>query len=395
MPKELPAEEEGEKIFCLKQNLDFVSKIALFPVCEKEMGTVVNFRHLSPFEIVKYYDYPRSFNVFDSNHTQTIAITNRIIDTDFETFDTIVIGYFLDQMFDANILFGYELIEKSIQYNKNFILLDVNVYRYIKSQLELSKNINYTGKIFMPVVNHRKFNDVMHYRYVPNVSVPVVLVVGTSNKQGKVTTQMRLKEVLISEGYKVSHISTEPQGALLGADFVFPYGHQSTVEVNEDLWGKMMSVVTKGVEKYNSPHIIISGTQGKFIPRSRSSVELSSEGMLSSLHYMLGILPDAIICAINPQDSVEMIQDLVKTIQIFSNAKLLFFVMTPWFRNYKQGVKQNTIATHRILTSDEMSETMSYFQNQLGFPVIDIMDMTNNEFILKSVENAFAKESVE
>jgi uncharacterized NAD-dependent epimerase/dehydratase family protein len=219
--------------------------------------------------------------------------------------------------------------------------------------------------------------------------------VGTSNKQGKITAQLRLKEILMSDGYKVSHVSTEPQGALLGADFVFPYGYKSTVEINEDLWGKMISIVMKGVEKYNSPHVIISGTQGIFIPRTRSSSELSNEGMLSSLHYMSGVLPDAVICAINPQDSVELIQDLLKTVEIFSRAKFLFFVMTPWLRNFKQGTEQNTIATHRILDGKEMVEKMLYFQNQLGFPVIDIMDRTNDSFILKTIENAFTKESVE
>jgi len=393
--QEIPAEEEGRKIFSVKQKLNFVSKIALFPVCEKEIGSVINFRHLSPFQIVKYYDYPRSFNIFNNNHTLTVPITNRIVDADFEEFDTIVIGYFLDQMFDANILFGYELIEKSIQHNKNFIIWDVNVFRYIKEQLQLSKNERYSGKIYMPLVNKKCFNDVMYYRHMPNVSAPVILVVGTSNKQGKITTQLRLKEILISEGYKVSHVSTEPQGALLGADFVFPYGYNSTVEINEDLWGKMISTVIKGVEKYNSPHVIISGTQGIFIPRTHSSSELSNEGMLSSLHYMSGILPDAVICAINPQDSIELIQNLLRTVEIFSRAKFLFFVMTPWLRNFKQGVENNTIATHRILKKEEMVERILHFQNQLGFPVIDIMDRANDSFILKIIENAFAKESVE
>jgi uncharacterized NAD-dependent epimerase/dehydratase family protein len=393
--QEVPAEEEGKKMFSVKQKLDFASKIALFPVCEKEIGTVVNFRHLSPFQIVRYYDYPRSFNVFNNTHTLTIPIVNRIIDADFEEFDTIVVGYFLDQMFDANILFGYELIDKAIEYNKNFIIWDLNVFRYIKKQLNLSKNKMYSGNIYLPLINNKVFNDVMLYRHMPNVSVPVILVVGTSNKQGKITTQLRLKEILMSDGYKVSHVSTEPQGALLGADFVFPYGHKSTVEINEDLWGKMISIVMKGVEKYNLPHIIITGTQGIFIPRTRSSSELSNEGMLSSLHYMSGVLPDAIICAINPQDSIEMIQNLLKTIEIFSRAKFLFCVMTPWLRNFKQGAEQNTIATHRILKNEEMTERMLYFQNQLGFPVIDIMDKANDEFILKTIEDTFAKEYVE
>jgi len=393
--QEIPTEEESRKIFSLKQKLDFVSKVALFPVCEKEIGTIVKFRHLSPFQIVKYYDYPRSFSVFNNSHTLTVPITNRIIDADFEEFDTIVIGYFLDQMFDANILFGYELIEKAIQHNINFIVWDRNVFRYIKELLNLSNNQGYSGNIYVPLIDNKMFNDVMLYRHMPDVSVPIILVVGTSNKQGKFTTQIRLKEVLASKGYEVSHVSTEPQGVLLGADFVFPYGYNSTVDVNVYLWGKMIDVVMKGVEKYNSPHIIISGTQGIFIPIIRSSSELTNEGMLSSLHYMSGVLPDGVICAINPQDSIEMIQNLLKTIEIFSNAKFLFFVMTPWFRDLKQGAEQNIIATHRILKNEEMTEKLLYFQNQLGFPVIDIMDRINDDFILKIIEDAFANEYIE
>lgn len=393
VPKEIPTEKEGEELFSLQKKISFASRLALFPICEKELRTVVNFSDICPYTITLYYDYPRKLNFFNPVcETGTVKVSSRIVDSDFEKFDTLVVGYFLDQMFDANILFGYELIGKAIRCNKNFIIWDLNVYRYIKEQLQKEENRSYTGQIYMPVVNNKRFDEVMHFRYLPAVSVPVILVAGTSNKQGKITTQMRLKEILVSADYRPAHVSTEPQGAVLGADFVFPYGHQSTVSINEDLWGKFISTALKGVEKYCFPHLILTGTQGMMVPRGRSAYELSNEGVLSSLHYMLGVVPDAVICSINPQDTIEMIRNVTRIIEVFSNAKLLFYVMTPWLREFELGSSPNPVARHKMLTPAEMEEKMAWFQSRLGLPVMDIMNRKNDALILEIIENTFSKE---
>lgn len=391
--KNPPTETEGKALFNIQWNKDYISRIALFPACEKEIGTIINFREECPYAITKYYDYPRQYKFLDLNNRAAYPITRRIADEDFEAFDTLVVGYFLDQLFDANILFGYELIEKAIGKNKNFIIFDKDIYQYIKQQLVLPQNCGYIGRLYMPYVDKEVYKRTLLFNYLPSVNVPVLLVVGTSNKQGKITTQMRLKKILKTEGYRVSHVTTEPQGLLLGAQYAFPFGYKATVSINEDVWGIFMNTVMKGVNYFNAPHLILTGTQGQLIPRDKSNRSLYKKGSVSALHYLTGVLPDAVICTINPEDSIELIQNVTDTIRIFSKAKLLFYVMTPWVREYKKNRMNKQVASNHLLSKEEMKQRMAIFSQALGLPVIDVMDPANDPFILECIENAFTKET--
>ena len=65
--------------------------------------------------------------------------------------------------------------------------------------------------------------------------------------------------------------------------------------------------------------------------------------------------------------------------------------MTPWLREVKKNRNQKIIAVRRLLSKEEMTEKMTEFQRQLGLPVMDIMDMRNDRFILKCIEDFFSK----
>ena len=379
---------KGERVFRAIEHTHNIEKIALFPVCEKEIRTIINFQGQCPFKITRYYDYPRNLSFFQIKDSLKIEITRDINERDFGEFDTLICGYFLDQKFDANILFGYELTEAAIRNNKNIITWDAEVYKYISKYILENKH-EYRGKIIIPHVNRHLYNKIMNFRYLPRVNIPVLLVLGSSNKQGKITTQLRIKEIMQSAGYKISLVSTEPQGLVLGADFTFPYGYKSTVDISDDLWGSFINTVCRGVQKYNKPHMIISGTQGKFIPRGKSVEELTSEGILSSLYYTCGIMPDAVIIAINPQDTLEQINNLIQAVKIFSSAKILCFVMTPVERNYSMN-SEKVIGTHRYLELSEYEARLNYFQTQINIPGIDIMNKKNDSYLLNLVEDAFS-----
>lgn len=392
--KEVPSEVEGRMIFDIQRGKEYISRVALFPICEKEIGTVLNFQESCPYEITTYYDYPRRYKFQNLNHTDDYPVTRRIAEEDFERFDTLAVGYFLDQLFDANILFGCELIQMAIRKNKHFVIFDKDIYRYIQQQLALPENKGYTGYLYMSYVDNEVYKRMLMFDYLPPVDVPVLLVVGTSNKQGKITTQMRLKKILKAEGYRVSHVTTEPQGLLLGADFAFPFGYKATVSINEDVWGLFMHIVMKGVNHFNRPHLILTGTQGSLIPRDKSNRSLFKKGSVSALHYLTGVLPDAVICAINPEDTIEQIRNVMDTIRIFSKAKVLFFVMTPWMREYKKNRMNKVVAANRLLSKEEMRQRMAMFSEALGLPVLDIMEETNEPLVLAYIERAFTKENM-
>lgn len=375
----------NEMVFYHKDELSGTKKVALFPVCEKEFSTLLKFSHTCPFEITTYYDYPR-FLRKKSSDIQSEDIKTTIDDSDFEEFDTIVLGYFLEQQFDVNVLMGIELIEKGLSKHKNFVVWDFKTYNFIKK--EIATNFTtYRGKVVVPYTD--KVFEQNLFNLLPDVSVPVITVIGSSNKQGKITAQMRLRCLLTNEGYKVSHIITEPQGILLDADYCFPYGKNQTINIDEARWGEHLYNVFKAVNHHKEPHLMLTGTQGCIIPRVKDLTDMTSSDNLKSLKYLISTLPDAVICALNPEDTLDMVERIMKTIDIFTNAKILFFTMHPFMREVITNDKGITFTDNKVLDKYELNEKMQYIEKMSKIPVLDIMDLNNDKKILNIIEAAF------
>ena len=362
----------GKEFFTPQKN-DWLKKIALFPVSEKEMNTFSEFPGLCKYEIVKSLDYPRNIKRNTEN-------TQSLTDDDWDRFDTMVLGYFLDHQFEANVKLGIEIVKKAIAYDKNIFFFS----QRLKKSLQQFIFKSYGGKIYLPEVNKETLWKMLQFKHLPESDTPIISVIGTSNKQGKFTTQLRIKDILQNEGYRVSHISTEPHGELFGATFAFPYGHQGTVNLPRTDWLEFLRILVKGTQYFNNPHIIITGTQGSFIPRTYKHVGDTT----TSLDFVFGIQPDGFVCAINPQDTLEQIQDVLDTIRIFTKAKLLFCVLTPHERSFI-GNDDNIHAVNRTLSKDEYIEKRLLLKQQLNTEILDIWDSDNNTTIVKTIENAF------
>ena len=373
------------KVFYHKSELIGIKKIALFPVCEKEFSTLLKFPQNCPFEIVQYYDYPRFLKIRPFG-IPLEKIKTSIGNSDLERFDTIVLGYFLEQEFDVNVMMGIELIEKGLSRNKNFIVWDFKTHNFIKKEIETNFK-NYTGKVIVPHADELLGQNLANH--LPDVSIPVLSVIGSSNKQGKITAQMQLRNILTKEGYRVSHVITEPQGILLDADYCFPYGKNQTINIDETCWGEHLYSVFRVINYHKEPHLILTGTQGGLIPRIKDLAEMTSTDNLKSLKYLISTLPDAVICALNPEDTLDMVERLINTINIFTNAKILFFTMHPFMREVITNNKGITYTNNKVLDKTELNERMQFIQERSKFPVLDIMDIENNKKILNIIEGAF------
>jgi len=363
----------GISVFTTQKN-KWIKKIALFPSGEKEMNTFGEFPDLCPYDIIKSIDYPR-------NLKGNVGGIYSLKDDDWNNFDTLVLGYFQDHQFEANVKLGYEISQKAIEFNKNFFLFSP----YLKKKLlQFISKTNYDGNMYMPEVDWNAYQQLKQFKHLPDVSIPVIAVIGTSNKQGKFTTQLRVKNILEKEGYKVSQISTEPHGELFGASYSFPYGHQGTVELLRGNWLEFLRTLVKCIQYYNKPNIIITGTQGCFIPRTYEHVG----NVTTSLDYIFGIQPDGFICAINPQDTMEQITDVLDTMRIFTKALPLFCVLTPYEKKFQIN-NTNIFTTEKKLSQEEYMEKLVSLKNQLGLEVFDIWDFNNDINILKIIENAY------
>lgn len=387
----ISAKEERtfQEVFTLDKS---VENFAIFPFEEKEMKTLIEFREHLNSNLTLAIGSPRSIkldNTMELLQEKDINFITKALNPEhFDLFDTIVIGYFLDKLSDSNSFFGFTLIKECIKRNKNFIVWDKAVYDIINQVINDDEHA-YTGKLFLTSFDNDK-KDFL-YRNVDYVALkrPSICVVGTNSRQGKFTTQMIMRKVLEKEGYKVSHISTEPQGILLNSSCVFPIGHNGTVSVDLREWNKSLRLLSQSIELNEEPDIIITGSQGGILPLHPVNDSLPPEKLI----YVKSFYPDAIVCTISPSDSIDVIQRTVNTIKSFVETEVLFFVLTPWQYKFHHGYK--TIVSFDKIDEEEYNEKLIYFTEKLGKKVINIKDENHHNIIVDEIVNFFAKEKEE
>ncbi|RLJ33785.1 subtilase family protein [Chryseobacterium sp. 7] len=387
----ISAKEERtfQEVFTLDKS---VENFAIFPFEEKEMKTLIEFREHLNSNLTLAIGSPRSIkldNTMELLQEKGINFITKALNPEhFDLFDTIVIGYFLDKLSDSNSFFGFTLIKECIKRNKNFIVWDKAVYDIINQVINDDEHA-YTGKLFLTSFDNDK-KDFL-YRNVDYVALkrPSICVVGTNSRQGKFTTQMIIRKVLEKEGYKVSHISTEPQGILLNSSCVFPIGHNGTVSVDLREWNKSLRLLSQSIELNEEPDIIITGSQGGILPLHPVNDSLPPEKLI----YVKSFYPDAIVCTISPSDSIDVIQRTVNTIKSFVETEVLFFVLTPWQYKFHHGYK--TIVSFDKIDEEEYNEKLIYFTEKLGKKVINIKDENHHNIIVDEIVNFFAKEKEE
>lgn len=359
--------ENAKRLFMPVFKFDWIKRIALFPVSEKEMRHFLDFSSMSQFEVSLHIDYPRSFSSFRS--TQTSRDNNnvcRVIPSaqEFDSFDTMVVGYYLDSLWEANIIFGNQLIDQALINRKNFFLLDKRVAEYINKRI-IELELSYQPKIYYPKVDTVDYDYMQNYDILPNVRVPCIMAIGTNSRIGKFTVQLRLKQIFESEGYKVGFISSEPHGELFGANYVIPIGHRRTVELYVHQFVAFVRIITRAICYYTQPHVIVLGTQGSFIPENPLSA-VPQMGIIESVGYAYGALPDLIVCAIDPLDKIEYIQKTIQIAQSYTKAQVAFYAITPY--HIGEGKFRERMSPKKL------KERILAYEQELGRPVMNIMD---------------------
>jgi hypothetical protein len=367
--------DEKGRLFFSKEKMEWVRQFAIFPSSEKEMTTLISLQKSGVNNLKYSIDYPRSL----SNNSRQV-LSRMLNDDEWENIDTLVVGYFYDHPFEVNIHFGYKLVERAIIKNKNLFVYNKQLLKNIDADLLKS----YKGFIYSPEIIPKLFNEIMTFEYLPSVKIPVIAVIGTTNRQGKFSAQIRLKNIMEREGYTVSLLSTEPHGELLGSAFSFPYGFSSTVNIPRSHWRPCIKTIMKGIAYYENPHIILTGTQGCLLPQKNANVGNET----SSFDFLLGVEPDCLICIINPEDKIEEINDAVKLARLFTNTDTLLFALSSWERNYKI-IDKKTYSEHHFLDKDKYEEKKFFFKDKLGKEVINIMSDLDMLKALQIIEDFF------
>src|SRR5690606_23716037 len=184
----------------------------------------------------------------------------------------------------------------------------------------------------------------------------------------------------------------EPQAILMGADFLFPYGHKSTVKLGFEYWADFLRIVVNGIYEFNKPDIIITGGQGGILQK-KAIYNVSGGNILKNLHFCLGVKPDAIICTIDPTDSIEFIQRNLQVLSSFSDAPVIALALTPIYRKIQHNNSNGIILNQRMLNPEEYEEIRTTIQEALNIPVINIMSDDSEDFLLEKIQYTFSNEA--
>lgn len=369
----------SNELFNNSKKFLWIRNVAIFPTCEKEMSLFAKMKSTS-VKVQFLIDYPRQVKSVFNEANEFLLSINRVPNaSELKKIDSFVIGYYLDQLFEGNIHFGDRLLELAISNNKNIYYFDKRLERKID---ELKEKYNYTAVAYCPVIQLSDYNDLKPFKFLPEVNIPVIAVVGTSSKQGKFTTQLRILGIMEKEGYKVGFLSTEPHGELFSASYSFPYGYSSTVNIGSNNWLDFLDKVLKGIQFYNTPNLILTGIQSSIIPRVYDD-HACYQSVLNSLTFLQGIKPDVFICAINPDDDIEDVMNTIEATKIYTGAKFLFCVLSPFRRTDEEGYE-----SHRKISNTEFHDFCEKIIYKLNIPVIDVMDSDNDNFILEAIENS-------
>lgn len=382
-----------EELFNSLRMPAYMQRVAIFPFEEKEMRTVLEFSEKLTCHLSLAISYPRPFKLEQSLallETKKIPYTlQQLTEEQFDSFDTLVVGYFLDKADDHNAYYGYQLIRECIRRNKHFLVWDRVAHKLIQTLAEEAGEA-YQGTIYLAGFNASDYGRLLQGVDNTAVTTPSICVIGTSKKQGKFTTQMVLKELLQQAGYQVSHISTEPQGILLGADLTFPIGHNDTVVLDVKNWNRAMKRLQLLLAEVRAPDIIISGGQGGIIPRH----PINDEDPPEKLSYVKAMYPDALVCSISPNDSLAFIRKTTDVVTAFVNAPVLFYVLTPWEFNFHHGNGQS-VMTHRKISVEEYQERLAFYREQLDAPVFDVMNSDTHIELLKIILQFFSPDKTD
>lgn len=348
-----------QELKCFNNN-DYEMKIksaAIFPF-NKEMHSLIRYHHLLDFEITNVYDVKYSFTVGASTAflMNDMSVKNYIIkninDIDWGSFDTLIIGH-------TNRLSNL-INDKEIK--KNLLHSAISRKKQIYSFDDLtSLGYKNTESVYFPVVtndNLPPFRFGMLYR----ISKPVVGIFGTSSQQGKFTLQLKMREILLKNGYHVGQVGTEPSSMLFGMDYCYPMGYSSSVYIKEYDQIRYLNYIMNDLCEKNKD-IILVGSQSGTIPYDTGNIKMFNS---TQFHFLMGTQPDCAVLMVNPFDDFSYIQRTKAFIESSVRCKVLSIVIFP------MDLKKNWSGIYgkkNILSDDALNKLKKSLSEYLEVPI--------------------------
>lgn len=357
-----------------------IEKAAVFPF-NKEMHSLLRFSDKLNFCIKAVYDICQLGRVGASTSKilnlpdEQNYIVQDVKMVDYDNIDCIVLGHLdeINRVLKQDI--RKEILLKCID-NK------VNVYSF--------DPLDYCADLFIKEKPIRIFWPSVRKCDVPQntfgklykISKPVLGIFGTSSYQGKFTLQILLKELLEKAGYVVGHIGTEPHAPLLGMDYVYPMGYNSSLFIQD--WEAIL-LLNELVHRLCAENdIIMVGSQANTIPLNFSNL---SAYHVKQNSFLVGTQPDAVILCVNPEDDVQYILNTVKYIEGIVDCKVIGAVIFSlrkrdgWRALYEEKIK---------MEEREYEKIAFFLRSALGINTYKLSDKEDMIALKKEIINYFS-----
>ncbi len=297
-----------------------IESAVLFPF-SKEMHSLLRYHKMLPFTIKAVYDVKYSVTVgyttqqcMDDKKVLNITIRN-IKDINWDEFDTLVLGHMdeLSALLDKKDLKEI-IIKEALDKGKQVFSFD-DLSEYV------DRNSN---KIYFPIINQNNVPpNILGMLY--HITKPIVGVFGTSSRQGKFTLQLKLREILVKQGYKVGQIGTEPSSLLFGFDYCYPMGYNSSVYIHEyDVVRYINHIINKlCVQDFE---IILVGSQSGTIPFNTDNI---LQFTIPQQIFLTATQPDCVVLCVNPFDEISYIRRTILYIESSIDTKVISIVVFP------------------------------------------------------------------
>lgn len=359
-------------------NIPKINKAIVFPF-NKEIHGIARFEHLITAEIKGYYDDKLFGNVGKKVSQLINCQSNDEIVHDYSTidwnedFDSVILGH-LDEMENlTNKNYIKHFVEQAYEYGKQIISFDSIEDDDLKEKPGLlaytpsyaSKNLEQTlGKMYQ-------------------INTPVLGIYGTGSKQGKFSLQLKLRERLMSKGYQVGQLGTEPSSLLFGMDEVFPIGYNSTVNLKNEEVILAVNQLLKRIED-KKPDLIMFGMQSNTIPYNTGNI--SFYNFFIPL-IQLGALPDACLLCINSFDDMDYIMQTIQFIESYTETKVISLIVSP----VSQTLQTKEFFITKFENNKQQQLSMKNLLSQTtDIPVFLLDDEHEIDLIIERIESFFS-----
>jgi uncharacterized NAD-dependent epimerase/dehydratase family protein len=420
--------EEGFAAFFRRRtpaHVGFIRRAAVYPF-NKEIHALVRFRDLAPFTLAAVADPPGARQCGrDAAELIGEAPAGLVIQPDLdgalEQADTLILGHLEAAQTGASSRALPALVRRAVEQGKNVFSLS-RVDRAEHAELfALAEQRGVT--IADPTVTRaevaallqagaenpadprlaggRRFGDgrlrgqagafLQSAAQVRRYDCPVLGVFGTSRAQGKFSVQLALRRALLSRGYRVGQLSTEPTGALLGASATLPTGFERGEGSGLELDAHLVRLLLTAIKNQERPDLILVGGQSGVVSFDRE-IDRLGFGSMATLACGVAAEPDACVLLCNVFDPARHVRRCIAALESVVDCPVIALGLNDqvWEEHVFRGAARRRLVR---LPGDELQERARARGVELGLPCHPALGAPGVAALTETVVEFFAKSS--